>query len=316
MPNSRIEISQPTLLRLDQYLFSQGIAPSRAQVAQWIRKGFILINGKSPKPSIHLRMGDVITWNAPPIEKTSWVPESIPLDILFEDEDLLVINKPPNLVVHPGAGHRAGTLVHALLAHCDGLATIGGVERPGIVHRLDKGTSGVMVVAKNDASHGSLSSQFKQHEVHKIYWAMVYGVLRQKKGTISGKIARSPVHRKKFAVHATKGKQAITHYEMLQEGSGVSLVKIILETGRTHQIRVHLTHQGHSIVGDTLYGGHERKWKLIRNEELKKHLHVLNHPLLHSRRLELMHPRLKKKMHWEAPVPDDFQRVMDLICTY
>jgi len=313
MSNSiQIKITEPTNKRLDQFLVDYKIAASRSQMTKWIHEGCVLVNGSSAKASLKLKEGDSVIVTPPEVEPTPIEPEDIPLTILYEDSDLIVINKPADMVVHPGAGHSSGTLTNALLAHCKDLSGIGGQERPGIVHRLDRGTSGVIVVAKNDKAHISLSNQFKSREVVKIYWALVYGRMKEKEGTISTLITRSPSHRKKFSVSNEKGKDAVTHYKVLKEGEGVSFLEIRLETGRTHQIRVHLTGEGHSIVGDPLYGGHGKKLKQIRNDQIKKIFKSLDHTLLHARSLSFIHPSNKKNMECVGDLPEDFTEVLDL----
>jgi 23S rRNA pseudouridine1911/1915/1917 synthase len=298
--------------RLDQYLTAQNVAVSRSQIAAWIKEGLVTLNGAPAKASARLKEGDVVSVTLPTLKPTQLKPEAISLDILYEDDDLIVLNKAAQMVVHPGAGHETGTLVHALLSHCKGISQIGGVERPGIVHRLDKGTSGVMVIAKNDETHLHLSNQFKDHQVEKIYWTIVYGVPKDAEGTFQSLIARSPVHRKKFTVHEKKGKEAVTHYEVLKEGNGLSLLEVRLETGRTHQIRVHLTESGHSLVGDPLYGGHSKRMKQIRNDDLRRFVSALDHPLLHAKSLAFAHPTTGKPMQWMAPIPKDFNRTIEL----
>jgi len=253
-------IKKPTHLRLDQFLSKKGIAPSRSQISKWIEKGCIKLNQKVTKASVKLKPGDEIQVIPPQVIRSpKLIAEKIPLNILYEDNDLIVVDKSAQMVVHPGAGHKTGTLAQALIAHCGKLSQIGGVERPGLVHRLDKGTSGVMVIAKNDRTHLDLSEQFKNHNINKIYWALVYGKMKQKKGRFKSLITRSRTDRKKFSISKTKGKEAITDYRVLKEGEGLSLIQINLHTGRTHQIRVHLTHDGHSIVGDPVYGGASKK---------------------------------------------------------
>ena len=308
----QIVVVQPTDLRLDQYLLSQRIAPSRSQIGKWIRGRSVLVNDKPAKASKKLKTGDTIIVCAPEIAPASLVPEEIPLEILHEDSDLIVINKQAEMVVNPGAGHKRGTLANALLAHCKDLAGIGGEIRPGIVHRLDKGTSGVMVVAKNDATHIALSDQFKSRRVQKIYWALVYGRMKKPVGIFSTLIARSPSHRKKFSVSRSGGKRAVTHYQTLREGEGISLLELKLETGRTHQIRVHLTSAGHSIVGDPVYGGHIKRMKQIRDAKIRSFLQSLDHTLLHARCLAFSHPGTNETMEFEAGLPGDFKRAVEL----
>lgn len=311
MPDLVFPISEPIFLRLDQYLFFKKAAPSRSQIGKWIREGYVLVNDKPARASVKLKKGDTIVVHVPETSPTSLMPEEIALEILFEDADLIVINKKAEMVVHPGAGHRQGTLTNALLAHCKDLSGIGGETRPGIVHRLDKGTSGVIVVAKNDKTHIALCDQFKDRKVKKIYWAVVYGRMKEPSGTFSTFIARHPSHRKKFSVHVSKGKKAVTHYRVLKEGEGVSLLELELETGRTHQIRVHVTSAGHSIVGDPLYGGHARRVKQIQNQKMRHWIQKLNRPLLHARALSFVHPGSEKSMAFTAELPEDFKRTIE-----
>lgn len=299
-------------LRLDSYLVAKKLVPTRSQGMKWIRDGFVLVNSRKVKPAYEVRRGDLIDVQPPPSIPSELIPEKIPLDILYEDSDLLVLNKGPSMVVHPGAGHWQGTITHALLGHCGSLSRIGGVIRPGIVHRLDKGTSGAMVVAKNDKSHLHLSAQFSNRQVKKIYEAVVYGRFGQKSGSLEGAITRSPAERKKFAVGRATGKKAVTHYRVIQEGEGLSLVELNLETGRTHQIRVHLTHEGHSIVGDPLYGGNSRRLKGLREVAVREKIASLTHPLLHARLLSFVHPTTEKVVEFEATPPKEFEEVVQL----
>ena len=223
----------------------------------------------------------------------------MPLRLLFEDEDLLVIDKPAGLVVHPGAGNQTHTLVNALLHHCTILSGIGGKQRPGIVHRLDKQTSGAMVVAKNDAAHQELSRQFADREITKIYLALVTGTLRRPHGRIDAAIGRHPIHRKKMAVNPERGRTARTDYRVLDSGGGVSLVECTLHSGRTHQIRVHMHHLGHPVLGDSLYG---------RNRQV-----TAPRQMLHAWKLGFTHPRTNERMLFEAPPPDDFRELQERI---
>ncbi|MEO5718083.1 MAG: RluA family pseudouridine synthase, partial [Chthoniobacterales bacterium] len=243
-----------------------------------------------------IRTGDVVRLIEPVVEEIEDKAEEIPLTILFEDDDLLVLNKPAGLVVHPGAGNQTHTLVNALLHHCTNLSGIGGKQRPGIVHRLDKETSGCLVVAKNDTTHHELARQFAEREVKKIYLALVAGTLKRPRGTIDAPIGRHPVQRKKMAIDQRKGREAITEYRVLQSGAGVSLVECALHSGRTHQIRVHLHHLGHSIIGDSLYG---KKGGAARQ-------------MLHAWKLGFTHPRTGERQFFEAPIPADFQTALDL----
>ncbi len=283
-------------VRLDVYLSDRDQTLSRSQISRWILDGRITVNEKPVKPAYKLVGGESISITPPEPVDSSMIAEKIPLDILHEDEHLIVLNKPAHLVVHPAAGHSTGTLTNALIAHAGKLSTIGGVHRPGIVHRLDKGTSGVMIIAKNDLAHRHLQEQFKNHTIKKTYWALVWGKLAKSKGTIRTLIARSAVNRKKFSVHATQGKEAVTHYQVLDVNDRFSLVEVEIETGRTHQIRVHLSHLRNGIVGDELYG---RARKAL--------VPLPDHPLLHSRKIEFTHPTTRKRFKKTAPLPDDFK---------
>src|SRR5438046_3401748 len=232
-------------LRLDQFLAKQLPEYSRSRLQQLIRGGFVQLNNVTTRPRQIVRSGDKIEVTEPPPEKIDARPEPIPLEILFEDDDLIVINKPAGLVVHPGAGHRQHTLVNALLSHCTTLSGIGGKERPGIVHRLDKETSGCLVVAKNDATHRELSRQFAKRIVEKVYLALVAGKLRKQSGVIEEKIGRHPAHRQRMSVASSRGRAAKTDYRVLRTGDNGSLIECRLHSGRTHQVRVHLNHLGH-----------------------------------------------------------------------
>jgi 23S rRNA pseudouridine1911/1915/1917 synthase len=232
----------------------------------------------------------------PPVTKVDLCPQMIALDVLFEDDDLLVLNKPAGLVVHPGAGHHDGTLVNALLYHCQGLSSIGGEERPGIVHRLDKETSGCMVVAKTDEAHRGLSAEFAARDVDKIYLALVSGTLKKTSGSIEEKIGRHPVHRQRMSVNSRRGREAKTDYRVVAAGNGVSMIECRLHSGRTHQIRVHLHHIGHPVLGDKIYGV----------KAAGKH----HRQMLHAWKLGFRHPRSGESMAFEAPLPADFVETM------
>jgi 23S rRNA pseudouridine1911/1915/1917 synthase len=233
------------------------------------------------------------------------------LDVLFEDSDLIVVNKKPDLVVHPGAGHATGTLVHGLLHHCTDLSGIGGELRPGIVHRLDRGTSGCMVVAKNDFVHEHLANQFAEREVHKNYLALVMGTPIRTKTRIETMHGRHPRERKKFSSKVKQGKKAVTRYEVLGSEDGVSLVSILLETGRTHQIRVHFTDMNHPLVGDPLYGG--RQWSRIKSKEMRDLAQQLEHQALHAWKLAFKHPRTMEEIAVEASLPEPMASLLQLI---
>lgn len=283
--------------RLDRFLAAELPKLSRSRLQQLIRDGFVRLNGEAARPRDIVRTSDVIHVVEPPPQKTETQPEDIALDILFEDTDLIVLDKPAGLVVHPGAGHRQHTLVNALLHHCPTLSGIGGEERPGIVHRLDKDTSGCMVVAKNDQAHRALSAQFAERTVQKIYLALVAGKMRRTSGTIENKIARHPVHRQRMSVRSSGGREARTDYRVMRASEQGSLIECTLHSGRTHQIRVHLHHLGHPVIGDKLYG---RKSHCGRQ-------------MLHAWKLEFRHPRTGDSMFFEAPVPDDFNQTLEQI---
>jgi 23S rRNA pseudouridine1911/1915/1917 synthase len=284
--------SEQARQRLDRVLAESLPAFSRARLQTLIRGGFVSLNGKPPRSRDLVRNGDVVELREPELEKVEAQPEQITLDVIFEDDDLLVLNKPAGIVMHPGAGHQAHTLVNALLAHCQNLSGIGGKERPGIVHRLDKETSGALVVAKNDATHRDLSSQFAARTMTKIYLALVAGILRKTSGIIDKAIARHPVHRQRMSIARRQGRSAKTEYRVLRSGEEISLVECILHSGRTHQIRVHLHHLGHPVLGDKLYGG--------------KRAGDFSRQMLHAWKLAFRHPRSGEEMSFEAPVPRDF----------
>jgi 23S rRNA pseudouridine1911/1915/1917 synthase len=296
-----IELTVPneqTGVRLDRYLALALPQFSRSRLQALIRAGDVILQGKVVRARAMVHAGDIVRLTVPPLCEIDAKAEEIPLEILFEDDDLLVLNKPAGLVVHPGAGNQTHTLVNALLHHCANLSGIGGKQRPGIVHRLDKETSGCLVVAKNDAAHQHLSRQFAEREVKKIYLALVAGTLKRPRGTIDAAIGRHPVQRKKMAVHPTKGRIARTDYRVLQAGGGVSLVECAIHSGRTHQIRVHLHHIGHPVIGDSLYG---KKVAAPRQ-------------MLHAWKLGFTHPRTNERLFFEAPIPEDFRRLQESTC--
>ena len=279
-------------VRLDRFLADNLPEYSRSRVQQLIRTGFVTLNGAATRARYLVRTGDKIELTEPPLAKLDNQPERIPLEILFEDKDMIVINKPAGLVVHPGAGHRQHTLVNALLGHCTTLSGIGGKERPGIVHRLDKETSGCLIVAKNDEAHRELSRQFAERTIEKIYLALVGGKLRKEAGTIEEKIGRHPVHRQRMSVTSSRGRPAKTEYRVIRSRDQASLVECRLHSGRTHQIRVHLHHLGHPVLGDKVYAARSAK----------------NFPrqMLHAWKLGLRHPKTGEWKNFEAPLPHDF----------
>ena len=278
--------------RLDRALALALPVFSRARLQTLIRNGFVTVNGEKPRPRDAVRTGDVVELREPEIEKIDARPEAMPLEILFEDDDLLVLNKPAGLVMHPGAGHQQHTLVNALLSHCQNLSAIGGKERPGIVHRLDKETSGALVIAKNDATHRDLSKQFAARTMGKIYLALVAGTPRKTAGVIDKAIERHPVHRQRMSIARRQGRSAKTDYRVLRSSGDASLVECTLHSGRTHQIRVHLHDLGHPVLGDKLYGG-KRAGNFPRQ-------------MLHAWKLSFRHPRTGDTTMFEAPIPADF----------
>ena len=291
--------------RLDSFLsLKKELGLTRSQVQRFIEDGFIKVNKVVAKSSHKLKTDDRVVIEIPPPKKLEVDAENIPLDIVFEDKDLIVINKPRGLVVHPAVGNYSGTLVNALLAHCQDLSGIGGVLRPGIVHRLDKDTSGLIVVAKSDLAHQALANQFKAKEIFKQYLALVHGKLKQAEGIIEANVGRHPRHRKRMAVMGVGGREATTQYKVINSFSfkeeDYSLVELILKTGRTHQIRIHMNSIGHSIVGDPAYGHRREVFRLTGQ-------------LLHSAKLGLTHPRTKKYMEFSADIPGDMERILKIL---
>jgi 23S rRNA pseudouridine1911/1915/1917 synthase len=283
-------------MRIDRYLAITFPKFSRSRIQQLIRSGFVCLNGTTTRPNQSVRTGDQIELTNPPPEKIETRPEAIPLEILCEDDDLIVINKPAGITVHPGAGHQEHTLVNALLHHCSTLSGIGGKERPGIVHRLDKETTGCMVAAKNDLTHRNLSKQFGDRAVNKIYLALVAGKLRKQTGVLEESIGRHPVHRQRMSVRASRGRAARTEYRVLGSNDQASLIECKLHSGRTHQIRVHLAHLGHPVLGDKIYAPRFSK----------------NFPrqMLHAWKLGFRHPRTDKWNSFESPLPHDFKEAI------
>ena len=270
--------------RLDQFVARSVEGMTRSTVQRLIDEGRITVDGAVEKPSLKLRGGERIVVTVPPPAPATPEAEEIPLVILHEDSDLVVVNKPAGMVVHPGAGTPGGTLVNALLAHCTDLSGIGGEIRPGIVHRIDKDTTGVLVVAKNDRSHEGLARQFREHTIKRIYLALVFGAPKTDTGRIEGAIGRHPTDRKRMSGKAKHGKHAVTHWRVLARYPGMTLLRLRLETGRTHQIRVHLAEAGHPLVGDEVYGGAGRANDL-KDPVLKKLVRELGRQALHAKTL-------------------------------
>jgi 23S rRNA pseudouridine1911/1915/1917 synthase len=295
--------------RLDVLLREKFPAASRGAMQRLIEQGHVRVNGRAVKPTHSPHAGEVVEVTWPAARSAEAQPEDIPLEILFEDQSLLVVNKPAGLVVHPAAGHEEHTLVNALLYHCRGsLSGIGGVARPGIVHRLDKETSGCLVVAKNDETHLALSEQFSGRTVKKIYHALLCGELAREAGEIHAAIARHPTHRKRMAVcDAGAGRAAHTSYRVLEKLNHATLVEARIHTGRTHQIRVHFQHLGHPVVGDETYGAKQNK----KLKELANY--AAPRVLLHAREISFIHPRTRKPVKFSAPLPKDFREALKLL---
>lgn len=305
--------------RLDKYLSERVLELSRARLQALISDGHVrcddhIITDTAKK----IKTGQTINIVIPAVEPSHITAQDIPLAIVYEDADILILNKPAGLTVHPAPGHPDLTLVNALLAHCgDSLSGIGGVARPGIVHRIDKDTSGLLAVAKNDAAHAALSKQLAERTLKRAYVALVWGTPTPAKGSISGNIGRSPRNRKKMAVLKTGGKPAVTHYHVVEryDSAPVSWVECQLETGRTHQIRVHFSHAGHALVGDPVYGqsSSSRVKSSRMNATVKQALQSFSRQALHAKKLELIHPRTGKTMQFECALPDDLMSLISVL---
>lgn len=299
--------------RLDAFLVLKTRGLTRSRIQDLIRSGSVRVNEGLSKPGYRLRPGDHVEVSFPAPEPLHLDPETVTFEIVHEDPWLIVVNKPAGVVVHPAPGHFTGTLVHGLLAHCRDLSGIGGVMRPGIVHRLDKDTSGLMVVAKNDEAHAFLSRQFKAGEVQKRYVALVHGVPREERGEICLPIGRHPVRRKEMSVQPAKGRAATTLWEKVEEQAGFfSLLRVSPKTGRTHQIRVHLSHIGYPIVGDPVYG-YRRSWWKKRFPEDPEALNRIERQMLHAGTLGFVHPQDRAYREFTAPIPSDMEIVLKLL---
>ena len=283
-------------VRLDAFLSADG-ALTRSQAARLIAEGRVRVNGKPAAKSARLSGGETVTVDVPQLRETALPPQDLPLDVVYEDDDVIVVNKPTGLVVHPAPGHPDGTLVNALLHHCgDSLSGIGGEKRPGIVHRIDRDTSGLIIAAKNDAAHLALSAQLKDHSLSRTYECLVTGNMKQDSGTVDAPIGRSSADRKKMAVVPT-GRRAVTHWEVVARYPGVTHLRCRLETGRTHQIRVHMAYIGHPILGDTVYGA-------------KKPVPGLTGQCLHATGLRFIHPRTGEPVELHCPLPPEFTAML------
>lgn len=297
----KIELTVPeesAHLRIDKYLAEELSEYTRSFLQKILKEGGVLASGKPVKTNYKVKPGEPLTIVIPEVSVPDILPEPIPLDILYEDEDLLVVNKPKGMVVHPSAGHTSGTLVNALMFHCkDQLSGINGVLRPGIVHRIDMDTTGSLVVCKNDRTHQAIAQQLKVHSITRRYRAIVHGVVREEEGTVNAPIGRHPVDRKKMAVNPKNGKEAITHYRVLKRFRQYTYLECELETGRTHQIRVHMSSLRHPLLGDTVYGPAKCPYRLQGQT-------------LHAQTLGFVHPRTGAYMEFSAPLPEYFEKLL------
>ena len=295
--------------RLDSFI-AQSTELSRSVAAKLIENGCVTVFGRTSSKKYEVRCGDEIEITLPEPEPSEITPENIPLDIIFEDADILVINKPSGMVVHPAPGNYSGTLVNALLYYCkDSLSGIGGVIRPGIVHRIDKDTSGLLVVAKNDTAHRILSEELEHHGIEREYHALVRGGFKSDTGTVDAPIGRHPVDRKRMAVLTgadAHAKDALTHYEVLERFGDITYIKCLLETGRTHQIRVHMAYIGHHLLGDEVYATGKTRFE-------KLHAPLFDGQALHAKRLTLTHPTTKERMTFECKLPDNFEKLLGIL---
>lgn len=309
MENERIIIKAETEdvgMRADVFVSDKG-GMTRSAAGKLLEEGNVLLKDKVVAKNYKLRKEDVLEIILPEPKPCDALPEDIPLDVVYEDDDVIVINKPCGMVVHPAPGHEHGTLVSALLYHCkDSLSTVGGVFRQGIVHRIDRDTTGLIAAAKTDAAHLFLSEQLQDHTMHREYLAILVGRLPEDSGTVDRPIGRHPTDRKKMAVGVKNGRNAVTHWEKLGEAGGFTLAKMKLETGRTHQIRVHMASIGHAVLGDTVYGGDKTLFQ-------KQHKALFTGQLLHAETLKFIHPRTKELVSVSCAPPDNFVRVLELL---
>jgi 23S rRNA pseudouridine1911/1915/1917 synthase len=298
--------------RLDAFIAAAIPELTRSAVQRLIEQGQVLLDGKEVKASHKLSAGESVAVTIPPPLPAAVAAEDLPLEILYEDADVIVINKAVGMTVHPGAGVNSGTLVNALLAHCTDLSGIGGEVRPGIVHRIDKDTSGILVAAKNDAAHTGLADQFSLHTVKRVYQALIFGSPRSDKGRIEGIIGRHPVDRKRMSGKARHGRNAVTHWQVIARYPEVTLLKLKLETGRTHQIRVHLSEAGYPLLGDSVYGGDARLGN-VKDAKLKALVKELGRQALHAKTLGFIHPCKGEYLEFTAELPEDMQRIIDYL---
>lgn len=286
--------------RIDRYLSETYEDRSRSYLQKLIKDGYVQVNEKPVKANYRLSFGDRIEVTLPEVKEPDIVPEDIPLDILYEDQDVILVNKPKQMVVHPAPGHYTGTLVNALMYHCgDELSGINGMMRPGIVHRIDMDTTGSLIICKNDMAHQSLSAQLKDHSINRIYKAIVHGNIKEDEGTVNAPIGRHPIDRKKMSTHAKNAREAITHYKVLERFGEYTYIQCKLETGRTHQIRVHMSSIGHPLVGDEVYGPKKCPFPKLQGQTL------------HAQTLGFIHPRTGEYMEVNAPFPAYFTDLLD-----
>jgi len=302
--------------RLDLVLSRRMVFPTRSQVKRVIEQGLVTVNRRVEKAGYRVREGEIVCVIREPVRPAEAEPEDLPLAVVYEDDDIIVVDKPAGMVVHPAAGNYRGTLVNALLFHCPNLSGIGGVARPGIVHRLDKQTSGLMVVAKSDQAHEGLSRQFKGHRIEKEYTAFVYGDPPGDEGVIELSIGRHPVDRKKMSTKSRRGKRALTRWSVRERFGVVALLVVKIETGRTHQIRVHLQTLGHPVVGDSVYGNAKKRIDEINDNELRTILKSMKRQALHSSRIGFLHPRDNRALEFSIPLPDDMASLHERLRAY
>ncbi len=291
-------------MRIDKLISELSPSYSRTYIKKLIDDKKVFCNGKNVKASFSVSENDFIKMYVPPIEIPEIVPQDIPMDILYEDEDVLVVNKPKDMVVHPAAGHYKDTLVNAVMFHCkDNLSGINGVMRPGIVHRIDKDTTGSVIICKNDIAHQKIAEQLKEHSINRVYHAICYGIIKEDEGTVETLIGRSSTDRKKMAVVPSGGKEAITHYRVLKrfENDNMTYIECKLETGRTHQIRVHMAHLGHPLLGDEVYGGNRKSKFKLQGQ------------CLHAKILGFVHPRTNEYVETDAPLPEYFSHLLNVL---
>jgi 23S rRNA pseudouridine1911/1915/1917 synthase len=298
--------------RLDLFLAEHLREQSRAQIQRYIREGCILLNGTQVKVGARVKEGDLIRGKIPSPVPAVVLPEELPIRVIYEDADIVVVDKPPGMAAHPAGRMQSGTLVNALLFRLKDLQGVGGVLRPGIVHRLDKGTSGVMVVAKNDLAHDALVRQFKGREVKKIYLALVYGNVQGQEGTIAAPLGRHPIDRKRFSLRTRQPKEALTEWRVRERFEQITFVEVAPKTGRTHQIRVHMASLGHPLVGDPLYTK-KRRLALIEDPVLRERIEELGRQALHASFIAFRHPTTEKLVEFTAPLPEDIEKILEVL---